>query len=318
MLSNQTVNRIYGNAGTHELINQSTIEGAGQIGANSMKLTNDGLIEANQSNSLTVDLSSAGIHNGTFKASRGGTLIIKDNFSGAGAWDADGGKIQLDSVDITTTGDISIANGGELELNGSNLTGGDLTLDSTGILDVNSSVSLAGDFSFALTSADTSGWQWDSASSLGMTGGGAAAAGQWNLWSSLEIGGNDLGTNPATHVGHPSGFQLSNFYLPTLELGADARLFLNDGINNGYRGGALGIAEALYVDTLVLSAGSLLNLNDLHLYYNNLVGDVSQIIDNPVVVVPIPEAPSWALLGLGLIGGVLLRRRQKMASEGPA
>ena len=135
----------------------------------------------------------------------------------------------------------------------------------------------------------------------------------------MEIGGEDFGIDPETHVGAPAGF-VDNFSLTELVIGEDARqvlvaqfrslvvllliavatvaLLLGDQ-------GRLGEAEALYVDTLVFTDGlGLLNVDGLHLYYRALLGDESQIVNVPAVI-PLPPAP-WllasALVGLGLVG----------------
>jgi hypothetical protein len=96
----------------------------------------------------------------------------------------------------------------------------------------------------------------------------------------LEIGGYDLGLDPATHTPDPAGFS-SNFELDELVIGPGAHLIMVDRVNNGNRGGPFGQAEALYVDTLVFAdSSSLLLLNGLHIYYDTLVGDPCQILDN--------------------------------------
>ena len=88
---NGSNNRISGVASTDRLINvNNTIQGAGNIGDNSMALTNQGTIDANlASSNLYIDLSSAGINDGIFKASNGGTLYVYDDISGTGNWVAD-------------------------------------------------------------------------------------------------------------------------------------------------------------------------------------------------------------------------------------
>jgi hypothetical protein len=112
-----------------------------------------------------------------------------------------------------------------------------------------------------------------------MTGGTGATTDDFSPWTSLEIGGTDLGTNPVTHTGAPAGYS-SNFDLTELVIAEDAHVYLRDAKNNGNRGGAFGQAEALYVDTLTFAdAAGLLNLNGLHLYYKTLNGSPSQIID---------------------------------------
>lgn len=80
-LSNSLNNRILGVLSTDRLTNQAghTIQGAGQIGADFMALTNQGTINANQTNSLTIDLTNtagSAVNDGILKASNGGTLII--------------------------------------------------------------------------------------------------------------------------------------------------------------------------------------------------------------------------------------------------
>ena len=131
----------------------------------------------------------------------------------------------------------------------------------------------------------------------------AAAIGDWSEWGVLEIAGLDQGNDPG-------GF-LEYFEIPTLEIGAGASVFLRDLLDNGNRDGTGGQSEALYVDTLVFQDGfSVLNLNGLNLYFNNLVGDQSQIINQ---VVPVPPA-IW-LFGSALAGLGWLRRRRGNAEQ---
>ena len=154
---------------------------------------------------------------------------------------------------------------------------------------------------------DETQWFFDDASSLEMVGGTGATEGNWADWISLEIGGIDFGTDPLNHIGDPLGFS-DNFDLAELVIGADAHVFLSDIWDNGNRNGSFGENEALYVDTLFFAdASALLNLNGLNIYYNNLVGNTDQIINQTVVPVP---AAVW-LFGSGLIGLVGFARRKK-------
>ncbi|MFQ5924009.1 MAG: hypothetical protein ACE5M4_14315, partial [Anaerolineales bacterium] len=115
---------------------------------------------------------------------------------------------------------------------------------------------------------------------LRVTGGTAVGPTDYGQFAGIEIGGEDLGTDPDNHIGDPQGF-IRNFHLPRLIIGPSAKVNLFDVINNGNRNGPHGDAEALYVDTLEFEdANGLLNLNRHHLYYNTLIGNPSQIVDS--------------------------------------
>lgn len=159
-LSNNTANRIVGTTGSEHLINEDNIiEGAGTIGGNTLTLTNKGVINANAVNPLTIALSQPGIHDGVFKASSGGTLIIESDISGVGGWVASGGTIQINSgANITTTGIIDIINGGTLQLSSANFSGSNLMVDNIGALNIDGTITLSGSFLFALSDANL--WNW--------------------------------------------------------------------------------------------------------------------------------------------------------------
>lgn len=127
-LSNRTANRIYGSSATHTLINKVTIEGAGQIGANSATVNNQGTITALYSNPLTLDPGTGGFTNtGTLQASTGGLLKL-----GSGAF-------------TNTGGSITAATGSEIEvLSSTTITGGTLTSTGTGFFESRSSATLDG------------------------------------------------------------------------------------------------------------------------------------------------------------------------------
>ena len=63
ILNDDLNNRIYGTLSNYELINRTTIEGAGQIGFNRMLLDNEGTIEATGNISLIIDLSVGSVLN---------------------------------------------------------------------------------------------------------------------------------------------------------------------------------------------------------------------------------------------------------------
>ncbi|TVR95524.1 MAG: hypothetical protein EA406_13810, partial [Rhodospirillales bacterium] len=121
-MSNVAVNRIFGNAATNVLTNTSdhTIRGSGQLGVNSMGLINQGLILADQSAGLTVQLNNADgierVNEGTMRASDGATLTIAST--------------NLDN----TGGLIEALDGSTVALNGSRITAGTLRTEGDGVV----------------------------------------------------------------------------------------------------------------------------------------------------------------------------------------
>ena len=145
---------------------------------------------------------------------------------------------------------------------------------------------------FTFQSTDESSFGLDPSTLMRMTGGAGIdpLLFEWSQHGKpLEVGGTDLGTDPATHTGDPAGF-VGNFHIDQLEIGPDGHIHLVDDIDNGNRNGVGGAAEALYVDILSFAnANARLNLNGYHFYYNKLAqGDPSQIVDEPVGA-PCPE-----------------------------
>jgi len=184
--------------------------------------------------------------------------------------------------------------GGRVEVAGGALSVRDLVLTGEGSLWANALVSVGR--RVALETQDEAAWAWASSGVLQMTGGQAAAEGQWMLWAPLEAGGQDFGNVAQGYSG--------NFDIERLEIAAGARVVLVDDFSSGNRfDHGFGHNEAVYVDYLYLRAGAELNLNGLHLYYHNLTGDPGQIIDSPI-----PEPATLSLLALG--GLAMIRRRR--------
>jgi len=276
----------------------NTIRGVGVIGGY-MVLTNRGLIDAAGGQlRLAMASGSPGFVNyndGLIRAGAGGTVLVQSDMIGSGAWTADGGKLQLDAITVTTTGPITVINGGELELNSAAISGSDLTIDATGILDINSAVSLTGDLSFAGT--DESKCAWGPDARLEMIGGIGASMARLDLWPSLEIGGADMGDVPA-------GFS-DNFQLNELRIGPGAHVFLADLLDKANRNGPLGPDEALYVDLLVFDdADGVLNLNGLNLYFN------ARSVEGTIINIPVPEPTTFILVAAGLLP--ILRQRRRL------
>jgi hypothetical protein len=131
ILSNNVSNRIYAlnAADILTIASGQSITGAGQIGVNLMGLVNQGTINANVGNTLTIDPSSADVTNtGTLQASSGGTLILTDGTftnSGGVIQSLDGSLVQLRSIDLvggtlsrTGSGRIAILDGHQVTLTG--------------------------------------------------------------------------------------------------------------------------------------------------------------------------------------------------------
>jgi hypothetical protein len=127
----------------------------------------------------------------------------------------------------------------------------------------------------------------------------------------LEVGGVDEGYTPA-------GF-LDNFALNSLTIGPNAYVELVDQYANATISGWTPGSEALYLDGLFDGVGTAtLNLNGLDAYlqgygqlhnglYTDAQGDQITIIGARAQV---PEAASLAILGLGLTGLGIVRRRR--------
>ncbi len=107
----------------------------------------------------------------------------------------------------------------------------------------------------------------------------------------MEVMGLDVGPVDA-------GFDL-NFALGTLELGGEGFgwVKLDDWADNHPDSE---VAEALYVDTLILHAESILELNGFNLYYRHLVDEGGTVIGagGAMVLVPEPGGAGWILAGL--------------------
>jgi hypothetical protein len=125
-MSNNSGNSI-GGSSSNTFTNQSTIQGAGTIGAGGLVLINSGTIDANQSNSLILEMANGATNTGTLEATGGGTLLLFDgtlaNTGGiilAGA----GSTVQF-NAGVTVNGGTITQTGGTVEFrsgNGTNTT----------------------------------------------------------------------------------------------------------------------------------------------------------------------------------------------------
>ena len=111
-MSNSIDNFIVGTDASNTLTNQSTIQGAGNIGVGHMALNNAGTIDANQSAGLMLQISNGATNTGTIEASNGATLT----FSG-GTYANTGGTI-LNAASTILFGFGVTINGGTITQTG--------------------------------------------------------------------------------------------------------------------------------------------------------------------------------------------------------
>jgi hypothetical protein len=117
-LSNNIQNYIFGAATADTLTNQSTIQGAGQIGHGQMTLVNSGTINANQSAGMVIQANGGVTNTGTIKAT--------------------GGTLEFLSTTTNNTGGTISANANTLQLVNSTINGGAVTLTGAATLQMNS------------------------------------------------------------------------------------------------------------------------------------------------------------------------------------
>ncbi|MBN1380627.1 MAG: hypothetical protein JXA41_03010, partial [Deltaproteobacteria bacterium] len=119
--SNHLYNKLYGTTGTEILTNDTghTIQGSGRLGNNALLLVNKGLIAANQSNALTINLTG-----------------VRDDLNGtnSGTLRAEGGTLSIDDSGIANTGTLEARDGSQLVLKSTRINGGTLTTDGSGVI----------------------------------------------------------------------------------------------------------------------------------------------------------------------------------------
>ncbi|MGA2499470.1 MAG: RHS repeat-associated core domain-containing protein, partial [Tepidisphaeraceae bacterium] len=191
-------------------------------------VANQGTIQADMSGG-TIYLQAAGGQNtSTLKASNGGTLLASN-----------GGTLSVNG--LTNSGTVNAITGGTVTVNG------DLVVTGSGIIQGQASgtISVKGSLLGDTQNADL----YAARSAIMFNGSGTTASPQL-----LEVMGGDLGAVP-------DGFQ-HNFAYDNLTLANNTRIQLVDQSDNAAGAGA----EALYVKSLVVPAGTTLDLDGLHLY----------------------------------------------------
>ncbi len=225
------------------------------------------------------------VHHGVALASQGGTLQVHGNeVLGNGSWRADGGNLLTKSVNIGTCGTLRV-DPGHLELENAKFRALSFRLGADSSL----TAFKGGQFGsapseFRLTSGlvvetqDEAAWdvEWFPETKFIFYGGLAAEGCEASSspgTPAIEIAGTDGGAE--------FSYFSDNFEIPRVVIGPGAQVQLADVVDNGNRNGPEGDTEALYVRTLEFSdsAGRLM-LNGLPIYYQFLIGDESQIVDD--------------------------------------
>ena len=154
-LSDNSQNVIFGGASSATLTNvDNTISGAGQIGQGQMTLANEGTIDANGTNALTIDTGSNVVSNsGTLEATGSGGLVVNGAVANSGSLIAAGGDLTLKG-DVTGGGTATISGAAILEYGGASSGTTTFAAGAAGELKLDQSANFAGAIS-GFTSGDS-------------------------------------------------------------------------------------------------------------------------------------------------------------------
>lgn len=276
--------------GTHEAFNVLTIHPNGTY-----DLSGGSLIAGNISNKGTFDYSRGSLrlgttgnglmkNEGTLNVSGGGVRTIQGHLDNKA-----GSRIKTTNTKLVVTG--ACTNKAVINNDPSDIYFTDLINGTTGYL-----VAEAGSNFFirnTFVNDSTEAALWDTGQAhLGFIGGGS---------HDFHIAALDLGLDPLGYV--------DNFSWGSLEVadGGTLNLFGDPG-------------EALYIDTLMLSADSTLNLNGVNLYYDTFVNAGGSYVGGDIFflehILPgsvIPAPSSLFLAGFGLLGAGLVRRKHGLS-----
>jgi len=216
---------------------------------------------------------------------RGGQQVILDETSSLVTTFSRPRRFYL-SGELETRGEVALAAGTSMELGSWNLADGSLSAPWARLyFSGNWSIGLSDPSDFRVGTLDVTFTGGDANDPLFLTAAG------------MDRGGDDAAWE-------------NNFALSVLTVAADGYLVLahqDEGVSTSE---ALDLlrGDALYVDSLVLEPGAILNLNGSSIYYHSLSGSLDQIIDQPV-----PEPSCLFLLAGGSL--VVLYRRRHTASR---
>ncbi len=281
MGNNTTVNRIVGNSSNYRLTNAlgHTIEGAGNIGASGMALTNAGLIDANL-NSATMQVlpsSFGAINTGIMQASNGGTLALGGGFANTGGiiQALDGSTVSMGNTTVTG-GTLATAGSGVIRAQVSTVNGvtnlGNFIVNANTQSILKGTITNNGDISIDAAGGGQTGL-FVADANVTLTGTGTLTMGN----SALNIIGGSVDTNRLTNaaghtiqgagnVGNGSmgltnqGLILAN-QSTALTIDTSAAGFTNSGTVQANAGSTLNIADPFSNSGTIRANGGTVNAN---------------------------------------------------------
>jgi len=271
-------NRVYGSVASTDLLTIATganvmvLGGSVDLGVAFLTVTNNGNVTADGTTEFRFDPASC-VHTGQFAVRNGGLFNLLGNVSGTGGWEADGGRLLIGSnQSVTTTGDVAVINGGELELgNASTFSAGDLMLGDTAIVDVNGTGRILVAKSFINAMTTPASWQWDSGTSMEMSATVADVC-DTASYATIEAAG-------------------ASFKIPKLVIKSGARIRLVDDFDND----AAADPESLRVGTLVLEGSGVIYLNGLEIVADTIQGDFDCQVGDTTFLVQASDPPHHAI-----------------------
>ncbi|HUO11923.1 MAG TPA: hypothetical protein VMU37_04120, partial [Caulobacteraceae bacterium] len=285
-------NSISGTAAGDTLVNvNNTIAGAGNIGGNNLNLVNDaaGVIDANTSNTLTLDNGGTVTNQGLIEATNGGNVTISNtsiqnaggrvvaangsqvdlnnnaNITGGSVMTAGTGVIDIDGGNsfssLSIKGNVAVLDGDVLYLNGTVQNNGVITVQGGGHgggLSISGAVTLSGTGSVNIGGASP----WDS--SIGGNGSGAVLTNDSTIQGeghvSVTVINGAAGVIDAKGPGVGYGLYLDNTSTAItnsglIEATESGLLTINDAVTNGSTGKIEASGGAVVVNAAIANQG---------------------------------------------------------------
>ena len=282
----------------------NTINGVGQIGANSIALTNlaGGLIDSDGGGTLTVDTIGNSFNSGLMRASNGTLIIANSSFDNTGGTiSSAGGQVQLVNAQITggliTGGDVFVPNSLNTDL-------ADLTTDATIQVGINTDLGVNGTITnngVIAINGSSSASDVELQTDTLFAGNGALFLDGTNARVSDSTGTVLVATNGANHTIRGNGqlggnsIDIVNNGLVTADVAGGtmtldpAGTFTNNATLRAENGGNLLLVGGSFVNAgaglLEAASGSTVNIgNEARITGGNLVGDGTFVVGNSLNV----------------------------------